>query len=368
MKVLHFSITPLAGMPIRLVQALERHTGVDARLVDLKRFGLYDHDLVFQESPEEALDLAWEADVIHLHNYLDYDSKVFGRIDFGELTQAGKRILRQFHSSPDLVAQVMGITPEALLAQGIPCIAIAQYPERLYPKAMVVPNFVPETDRAYLPSSKPPQWDIFFSPTKDMSAWADRWSTKGMPETTAVIEAVAKKAGCVARIVTGLPLSEALSIKRQSRIVVDDLVTGSYHLTGLEGLAQGKCVLSHLDERSLMLLRHFSGADSHPFVNVRLEDASGVLEHLVNEPALCQELGSRGRTWLTRRWPEERMIRFYERVYELLLEEPALVRRQPELSLESDARYFSFNTLPDLTYRARAKAWASSPPVSAKEK
>ncbi|MBI4806113.1 MAG: glycosyltransferase family 1 protein [Desulfovibrio sp.] len=364
MKVLHFSITPLAGMPIRLVQALGRHTGVDARLVDLKRFGLYDHDLVFQESPEEALDLAWEADVIHLHNYLDYESKAFGRIDFGELAQAGKHILRQFHSSPDLVAQVMGITPEALLAQDIPCIAIAQYPERLYTKAMVVPNFVPETDSAYQPSSKPPKWDIFYSPTKDMSAWADRWSTKGMPEATAVIDSVVKNTGCTARIVTGLPLAEALAIKRQSRIVVDDLVTGSYHLTGLEGLAQGKCALSYLDERSLMLLRHFSGADSHPFVNVRLEDAAEVLEHLVGEPALCRELGARGRSWLTSRWSEERMIRFYEHVYELLLEDPALVQRQPELSLTSDAKYFFFSTLADLTYRSRAKAWtdpSSSP-------
>jgi hypothetical protein len=362
MRVLHFSITPLAGMPVRLVQALNRHTGVDARLVDLKRFGLYDHDLVFAESPDEALDLAWEADVIHLHNYLDYASRAFGRIDFSELARAGKRVVRQFHSSPDLVASVMGITPEALLAQDIPAIAIAQYPERLYPRAMVVPNFVPETGDAYLPTSKTPRFDIFYSPTKDMSAWADRWSTKGMPEATAVIESVAKDTSCRAKIVTGLPLSEALTIKRASRIVVDDLVTGSYHLTGLEGLAQGKCVLSFLDERSLALVRHFSGADAHPFVNVRLEDAACALRHLVREPDLARELGARGRRWLCDHWAEERMIRHYERVYEALLEDPAQVKRQPEFSLDSDARYFLFSTLPDLTYRSRAEAWTRAFP------
>lgn len=357
MRVLHFSITPLAGMPIRLVQALNRRTGVDARLVDLKRFGLYDHDLVFAESPGEALDLAWEADVIHLHNYLDFTSRHFGRIDFGALARAGKRVVRQFHSSPDLVAQVMGITPEALLAQDIPCLAIAQYPERLYPKAMVVPNFVPEHDDAYLPSSKNPRFDVFYSPTKDLSAWEDRWSTKGMPETTAMIEAVAARSRCVVKIVTGLPLAEALTLKRQSRIVVDDLVTGSYHLTGMEGLAQGKCVLAYLDERSLKLVRHFTGDDGHPFVNVRLEDAGRALEHLVRETALTRELGARGRAWLTNHWTEERMIRHYEHAYDLLLEDPALVRRQPDLSLESDARLFAFRTLPDLVYEARAEAW-----------
>jgi hypothetical protein len=359
MKVLHFSITPLAGMPVRLVQALRRHTGVDARLVDLKRFGLYDHDLVLSESPQETLDLAWDADVIHLHNYLDYDSKAFGRIDFRALAQSGKRVVRQFHSAPSLVAEVMGFTPEKLLAQDIPCLAIAQYPERLYPKAMVVPNFVPETEEAYLPSSKAPRWDIFYSPTKDFSAWADRWSTKGMPEASSVIEGVGRRTRAATRIVTGLPLAQALEEKRASRIVVDDLVTGSYHLTGLEGLAQGKCVLSYLDERSLMLMRRFSGSDTHPFVNVRLEDAGEVLEYLVGEPELTRELGVQGRRWLAEYWAEERMIRHYERVYELLLEDPRLVARQPELSLESRSKYFFFHTLPDLIYRSRASAWTN---------
>ena len=365
MRVLHFSITPLAGMPIRLVQALRRHAGVDARLADLKRFGLYDHDLVFQESPGEILELAWAADIIHLHNYLDLSSRAFGRVDFGELARAGKRVVRQFHSSPDLVAGVMGISAEDLLAQDIPCLAIAQYPERLYPKAMVVPNFVPENEASYLPSSTVPRWDIFYSPTKDMSAWADRWSTKGMPEASAIIKASAKRTRCTTRVVTGRPLAEVLAEKRASRIVVDDLVTGSYHLTGLEGLSQGKCVLSYLDERSQALLRHFSGTDDHPFVNVRLEEAGAVLEHLAADPALTLELGGEGRRWLTNHWPEERMVRHYARVYELLMEDPSLVRRQPELSLESPTRRFHYRTLPDLAYKARAEAWAlTSHPAS----
>lgn len=344
-------------MPVRLVQALNRHTDVRARLVDLKRFGLYDHDVVFSEAPDEALALAEEADVIHLHNYLDQSSRHFGAVDFGRLERQGKRVVRQFHSDPWLVAQVMGISPEALLAQDIPCIAIAQYPERLYPRAMVVPNFVPETGQAYLPSSKTPRFDIFYSPTKEFGAWEDRWSTKGKPEATRVIERVAARTRATYRIVTGAPLDEALALKRASRIVLDDMVTGSYHLTGLEGLAQGKCVLSWLDERSLALVRHFSGCEAHPFVNCRLEDAAVVLEHLLADPAMVRELGARGREWIADRWPEERMIRRYVEVYELLLEDPALVARQKELALDSPSRYFHFRTLPDLIHRARKEAW-----------
>lgn len=364
MKAVHFSITPLAGMPIRLVQALNRHTDVSARLVDLRRFGLYDHDTVFSESPEQARALAEEADVIHLHNYLDRSSTQFAGIDFGRLERQGKRLLRQFHSAPELVAKVMGVTEGELLAQDIPAVAIAQYPERLYPRAMVVPNFVPETAQAYLPCSKPPRHDIFYSPTKDFGAWEDRWSTKGRPETLRMIERVAKKTGASWRAVTGVPLAEALELKRASRIVLDDMVTGSYHLTGLEGLSQGKCVLAHLDERSLALLRRFSGREEHPFVNCRLEDAPAVLEHLLADKALTRELGARGREWMANHWPEERMVRHYVDIYELLQEDPSLVRRQKDLSFEGGTRYFHFSTLPDLIHRARAEAWTEHGVVS----
>ena len=364
MRVIHFSITPLAGMPIRLVQALRRHTGIDARLADLQRFGLYDHDLVHAESPEEVRELAWSADVIHLHNYLDLDSTQFSGVNFRALARAGKAVIRQFHSSPELIAEVMGIGVRELLEQPLPALAIAQYPERLFPRARVVPNFVPEHDPAYLPCGEPPLWDVFFSPTKTISAWEDRWSTKAMPEASEAIRRAAERTGCRPKAVTGLPLAEVLELKRRSRIVVDDLVTGSYHLTGLEGAAQGKCVLSFLDERSLVLLERFSGSHGHPFLNVRLEDAEQALEELLSQPALVEAAGMQAREWMERHWREERMVLHYEEAYELLLENPALVARQPELALDDPALAIRYRTLPDMVYRARAAAWARKTSVS----
>jgi len=356
-RVLHFSTTPLAGMPVRLVQALNRWTGIDARLADLNRFGLYDHDLAFSESPDQIQQLAAQADIIHLHNYLDLDSRAFAPLNFRELAAQGKRIVRQFHSTPQLVAQVMGITPEALLAQDIPCLAIAQYPERLYPRAMVVPNFVPETMPLYAPDQGEPLWDVFYSHTKDLDAWEDRWSTKGAPQVLAMLARLERERGLRVRTATGLPLDQVLALKRKSRVVLDDLVTGSYHLTGLEGLAQGKAVLARLDERSLALLRRFSGADAHPFLNVRLEDAPEVLAALAADPDLTRELGAASRRWLEEHWPERRMVEHYAAAYDLLLEDPALVRRQPELALSGRADSFLARDLPDLIQAARAARW-----------
>lgn len=358
MLVLHFSVTPLAGMPIRLVQALNRHAGVTARLVDLKRFGLYDHDIVFEEDPDQALALARQADVIHLHNYLDYASTAFSPIDFAALARSGAAVIRQFHTEPAFVARKMGLTPEELLAQDIPCLAIAQHTERLYPKALVVPNFVPEDDPALAPATDAPDWDVFFGPTMYDSAWDDRWNTKGAPEMTRILDVLARDTGArVLRFTDKLSLQEALALKRRSRIVTDDMVTGTWHLTGLEGLAQAKPVLAFLDDRVLFLLRHFSGAPDHPFVNVRLEDAPGVLARLVRDPGLCREIGQRGRRWLFAHWTRERMIGHYKQAYELAVRDPVLVRRQPELAIDSPARRFFAVELPDQVYAARRDAF-----------
>ncbi|WP_321493242.1 hypothetical protein [uncultured Desulfobacter sp.] len=353
-RVVHFSVTPLAGAPIRLVQALNRLTDVNARLVDLESFGLYDHDLIFSENPGEAQRLANEADILHLHNYLDCESRQFTPIDFRVLLKAGKRIIRHFHSTSDWIAEQMGITEEKLLGCPLPSLVIAQYPERFFPKSRVVPNLIPHSDPLYSPRlNHEPEFDIFFSPTKTAGAFERRWDTKAAPEVTELIHQVAARTGCTFKIMSGRPLKEVLKAKQQSRIVIDDLATGSYHLTGLEGLSQGKPVLSFIDERNLSLLRFVSGSDHCPFINVRLEDAKTVLLHLLENPAECEEIGQSGRNWLLKHWNEADLIQAFQQVYTDLINEPSTVKRQPELNLTEKDRRFHNLILPDLIFKAR---------------
>ncbi|BBO88342.1 hypothetical protein DSCOOX_15220 [Desulfosarcina ovata subsp. ovata] len=324
--------------------------------MDLERFGLYDHDVVFDETPDEANRLANEADILHLHNYLDYDSHQFAPIDFGELLKAGKRIVRHYHSTPDWIAEQMGISEEKLLACTLPSLVIAQYPERFFARSHVVPNMVPHSDPLYSPiPDQETEFDLFFSPTKSVGAFERRWDTKAAPEVTRLIHRVAERTGCTFKIMSGRPLDEVLRAKQRARIVIDDLVTGSYHLTGLEGLAQGKPVLSFLDERCQYLLRYFSGSEHCPFVNVRLEDAETVLLYLLENPDACETIGQAGYRWLLSFWNEEKLIRYFERAYEELTENPHSIRRQPALYVEEKDRCFHNLILPDLIFRARTR-------------
>ncbi|OLN28997.1 Glycosyl transferase, family 2 [Desulfovibrio sp. DV] len=353
LRVVHFSTTPLAGMPLRLVAALARHAGLDARLVDTTRFGLFGQDVVFDETPKLALALAETADVIHLHNYLALDSKAFAPLDFAALARRGAAVVRQFHSTPALVAGTMGIPVSELLADPLPALVIAQYPERLYPRAWVVPNFVPEDEPGYLPADGPPAVDVFFSHTKTVGAFEDRWNTKAAPETAALLGQLGRARGVTCDIVTGLPLAEALARKSRARIVIDDLASGSYHLTGLEGLALAKPVLAFLDGRCLELLAAFAGTPRCPFVNVRLEDAGPVLRALLDDPEAADAVGLAGRDWLTSHFSAKTRVAYYLEAYERLLRDPASLRRQPALALDRAAARFFAVALPEAIHAAR---------------
>jgi hypothetical protein len=167
------------------------------------------------------------------------------------------------------------------------------------------------------------------------------------------MERVAADTGCSWRLVTGVPLDAVLAAKRRSRIVLDDMVNGSYHLSGLEGLSQGKPVAAFLDDRSLRLLEEFSGVRECPFVNVRLEDGLGVLGHLVLHPEDARAVGAAGRDFMERHWSEARLAGMWAAMYRDLLEDPTRIRRQAGLALDGQAARFMALTLPDLSYRAR---------------
>lgn len=375
MRVIHFAVTPLAGAPLRLVRALNAHLpGCTARLVDLTRYGSEDfgRDVVFDETPDLARELAHTADILHFHNYLDLDSRHFAPMNFRALAEKGALVVRQFHSEPELVAGRMGISPAALLAQPIPALVVGQFQERCYPRARVAPNPLPIDDADHLPHDPavhgPPRHDVFLSPTRLHSAWADRWNTKARPEAEAAVRAACLPRGATWHLVHRTPLAETLAAKRLARIVVDDLVTGSCHLTGLEGLAQGKPVLAHLDGRCRRVLARMADTDACPFVNVRLEDATHVLGHLLDHPDEAWEVGRAARRWMERHWRPERIAAAYGAAYASLAHDPAAAARnwrQPELSLDGPAERFFAVTLPDLLHAARREAAQGVAPDSA---
>ena len=338
MRTLHFSITPLAGAPIRLVRALQAHTQIEARHVVLmpKAYGArtFDTDLVWDRDRDLVLDLLERSDVVHLHHYFDLAENPFG-IDFGMWRRGSRQIIRQIHSHPIHIANSTGLPVEKIIFPEVPQLVIAQFHERYYPYAHVVPNIVPIDDELYRPAPEVQgheQVTAFFAPSVDTPAWsqpdpARRWDTKGFPETAALLTKLAHRIPELrVQIVRNVPHAECMALRRVCQVSIDEMITGSYHLASLESLAQGLPTFAYLDARMLSIMMELTSCSSLPWLNYRLEDAAPAIERLVREPELRRAIGRNARLWMERHWQPQALVRHYVDAYALLLDEPGRYR------------------------------------------
>jgi hypothetical protein len=333
MRTAHFALTPLAGSPIRIVNALNRHTSIRARLVthDTRAYGprTFEEDIDWRTGKEQALDALEQADVIVLHHFIDLSDNPFG-IDFGRQIGRGKKVVRQFHAAPATIARTFGCDVARILSDPLPQLVVAQYHERHYPRARPVPLLVPIDDEAYTPLEGRPDGNgprdpvrIFYGPTFAASAWSSRWDTKGAPETRRLLKRLERGPGRIVAVVSrDLPHARSLAERRRSDIVIDEMVTGSFHTSSLESLAQGVPTFAYLDRRTMRTLMELTGTLDLPWMNFRLEEAEGPLRALAADADLRRELGRNSRRWMERYWREDTLVGHYERAIADVLERP----------------------------------------------
>ncbi|MFC1453459.1 glycosyltransferase family 1 protein [Verrucomicrobiota bacterium] len=363
MKVVHMAKSPLAGSPIRIVRALNEHSDVCARLIvgNTAQYGdrTFEGDLDWQEDREKARSVLESADIVHLHRYMDLKAQPFG-IDFDELQRKGKRILRQFHANPGVIAGRMRRPVSEIVDDPLPQLVIAQFHERFYPRARVVPNIVPIRDSRYRPTERADRpVRVFYAPTFPASAWASRWETKGSPETRALLRRIVRRASnAEADVAVGIPHDECLRRRRNSHISIDEMVTGSYHMSGLESLAQGIPTFAFLDTRCLAVLAEITGATELPWMNFRLEEAEEPLRRMIDDPELRRETGARSREWMETYWDDRQMVGHYVKAYRDVLERPDTFDR-PRFDPGNRRTMWTVQGMDDAVWNARRRRNAS---------
>ena len=104
-----------------------------------------------------------------------------------------------------------------------------------------------------------------------------------------------------------VPHSEALAMKRQAHVVIDECVTGSYHRNSLEGLAAGCVVFNgmHLRPAVMETFARCSGTSvsDSPFHYADLDSLQDRLVALIERPlAEVVAMGRRNREWMEAHW------------------------------------------------------------------
>lgn len=367
LKVLHLSHTPLVGAPGRICEAL-RTLGCDARWGVLKaeNYGGLSFELDWQwdDHKDEIIGFAAQADVIHLHNYIDLACPDFSPLDFRALHAAGRPMVRHFHSTPQLVARYMGRAEEEVLACPIPKLVIAQYPERFFPNARVVPNIVADVPDRADRSGRPLR--VGYAPSNFRSARASRWDTKGYPETKKLLERTLshiRRSGHEIELdlITQVPHRECIQRKAGCDVFIDDLVTGSYHLNTLESLVQGCATLTHLDGRIQQTLFDLLGRTDFPALDVRLESLPEILARFAAEPSLARELGAQSRAWMQQHWTPAVMGQHFLDAYAYVIQNPGSAF--PRRFADDAAAAYRVRGHYDALWQARHRTWPELPPA-----
>lgn len=317
MRVVHLSSTPVAGSPGTIVSALNRLTDIRARHVvfNASAYGArtFSVDIDWSTQQQQALDAIAAADIVHIHQFFSLED-TFGP-GFAQHLR-GKKVIRQYHSAPHLWARRNPQLMEQIVREDIPQLVIAQGPERYYPFARVVPNLVPLHDVRYLPKPEAPGLPIVaFAPSGKASAWRTRWETKGAPQTLKLLRKLERRGLCRVQLIMDMPHDACLLAKQQAAVVIDECVTGNYHLSGLEALSQGKPTVGHLDARAQLQLRQLTGAIELPWIDARLEEAARPLRELLTDAALRSEIGAASRSWMERYYSDSAMIEHYRQAY-----------------------------------------------------
>lgn len=294
MIVAHVCQTPVAGAAWAWAEAF-KEAGYDSFSVAARHYKdgrRYPSDENWPPG-KEAIERIRSADVIFCHQGDPYKYPWYPK---------SKPTVLIYHGRPSDVCRVGQ-------HDGRPWAVVGQYQTRLFPGCPPVPNLIPLKSPLYQPGGKPTDCvQIAYSPSNTHKTG---WDDKGYAATVRALLQVAAASGrgtmpaVQADIITGVGLIECLRRKAVAHIVIDECVTGSYHRSSMEALAQGAVVINNADAFCCMNVRRMTGNCNPPFVATDLAGLPETLRLLVGKGPI--ELGRLGMD--SRRWMEVRGIR-----------------------------------------------------------
>jgi len=290
MKLAIFSRTPLAGAPWELYKALKRYTDIDvslinatARYADGRRFPYH---LLMSRTNGRVVRALRNAELWHVHNYLTPELIILKR---------DQKVMAQFHSLPRLGNW------KSLMKFADRCYTIKQPLHEKEYKLKGLPNIIdPDEHR---PSLRKSPLKIAFAPST--KAPIGHPASKGYYQVKEILENVAKKRAVEIVWIEGMPYETNLRLKQRSHILIDDVVTGNWHRTSLEGACFG-CVV-------------FNKVMKIPFVYASLTTLEERLLWFIDNPSILKDFQERTRLWILQNWHAIDQIKKYVRVYKEML-------------------------------------------------
>jgi len=285
MKIVHYKKTPLAYAPDWLSMAINKYSEHESSVVTYPK-----------QLPKPAKDT-----VVHFHNrFVPY---------------AGPCLI-QYHSEPDepnlMHPKDHPTAPERRLVVAHYHPTLPEYKD-MHPVRNVVDFRRPQF--AYTPVRK---FKVGYSPS--VTRRISRWYDKGYEKTVQILQRVAKEVPEMeVDIIAGVCLDECLRRKRDCSVLIDECVTGSYHRSGLEGLALGKVTIAGMDAAVVDVFQNVSGSVLIPFTICGIDYLCNKLIRLSKDIDALRERGLHNRQWFENFWAPEQIVAEYVEHYKEVL-------------------------------------------------
>jgi len=291
MKVAILSRTPLAAAPWELFKALRKYTLVDVSLINARnsypdgRHFPYDILADYENSPR-VMKAVRDAELWHVHNY---------PWNFGGIRD-GHKVMAQFHSLPRLGQW------KALADTADRCYTIRQ-PLQMeeYKPWPALPNIIDPDE--YLPIRRAARPVIAFAPSS--KAPVGFLCSKGYAEVKVVLNSIARKRDVEVTLIEHMSYEANLAMKQRAHILIDDVVTGNWHRTSLEGACFGCAVLNQCNQV--------------PFVFATLKTLEERLLWLIDNPGTLAAVQEQTRLWVLEKWHAIDAVQEYVAAYREVL-------------------------------------------------
>ena len=224
-----------------------------------------------------------ESDLWHVHNYL---------VPQLVMLKADQKVMAQFHSLPRLMnwRHLMDFADVSYTIR-------QPNQEKEYKELKALPNLIDPDE--YRPMRRRAPVKIAFAPSTRVAVGHP--GSKGYNEVKAVLDSVAMKRDVKIVWIERKPYIENLQLKQQSDILIDDVVTGNWHRTSLEGMCFGCAVLNKVAK--------------NPFVYATLNTLEERLLWLVDNTAALNDFQERSRLWVLQHWHAMDMTKEYVKAY-----------------------------------------------------
>lgn len=320
MRILHLANTPLSNAPENLASC-QRHMGYDSRLLLAHKTGrnkiFVGGSLWSDLSYEELEDIFTKADIIHFHNFT-WTQEIFVKHLPLKAIAKSKKCVVQFHSDRRAHEDFEDNLRDPFFNGKR--LVIAQYQVRQYPECeWVVPNPLPlhEDKFRLLRRGKwgdVPPLCISYAPS---NMHLTGWDYKGYDKIKPYLNRIPNIS---TDIITNSPYEECLTRKSYAHVGIEEIFTGSYHLSLLEYMALECVALGNMDDLTSKALTSAIGEEAFktmPYQQVDcLEDVGVVIESFKRDPALAKEIAGESRRWMEKYWSPESLMPIYNNIYE----------------------------------------------------